>query len=375
MKNKIGIVGGGQLGRMLAFEAKKLGFHVTVIDPTKGSPAAQVVDEHILGGYSDKEATRKLAQQVDYITIEIEHINTETLQELARKGKIIHPSPQTVEMIKDKYLQKIFLKSHSIATADFIEVTSERDIIKAARKYGYPFLLKAKKDAFDGRGNRIIKNQKEISSVLADFQGRELYVEKYVPFKKELAVIAARNIRGEIALYPVVETVHFNNICHIVVAPAPVSESVKKKAEKLAKKTLKYLKGAGVFAVEMFLKKNGEVLVNEIAPRVHNSGHFTIEACVTSQFEQHVRAIAGLPLGKTDMVMPAAVMVNILGERKGDSDISGLDKALKLPQVYVHIYGKSETKPERKMGHITALADTIEVAMKKALKARKHINI
>lgn len=365
MKNRIGIVGGGQLGRMLAFEAKKMGFHVTVTDPTPKSPAGQVVDEQILGGYSDEEATKKLANVSDFITVEIEHINTNTLQQLVEAGAAqIHPSPQTIAIIKDKFLQKEFLRKNKIPTADFIEIETKKDIILASKKFGFPLMLKAKHDAFDGRGNVLIKNK-----------GRKLYVEKFVRFKKELAIIIARSTKGEIVPYEVVETIHVNNICHIVKAPAPIDKLLRKQAEKFAINIMKHLKGAGVFAIEMFLTKDNKILVNEIAPRVHNSGHYTIEACATSQFEQHIRAITGLPLGNPEMIVPVAVMINILGDRQGTVEIKNLDKVLQMPNTYVHIYGKKETKPERKMGHITVTGKSMNEVLKKAKMARKYFSI
>lgn len=375
MKNRIGIVGGGQLGRMLALDAQKMGFTVRVVDPTPNGPASQVGAQQIIGGYSDAEATKKLAELSDFLTVEIEHINTATLSELEKKGNKVNPSPKTIEIIKDKFQQKIYLQKHQIPTADFIEVTTKEDIEKVAQKFGYPLVLKAKKDAFDGRGNALIKNKKGIESGLEKLKGRELYVEKFVPFIKELSVVIARSTKGEVVTYPVVETIHKNNICNIVISPALVDKKVTRKAEQLARNVLEHLKGAGVFAVEMFVTKKGEVLVNEIAPRVHNSGHLTIEANDTSQFEQHIRAITGLPLGSTQLKVPAAVMINILGERIGPVDVTGLEKVLNIPGVHVHIYGKSDTKVDRKMGHITVIDQTVEKALQKAKKARKLLSI
>lgn len=375
MKNRIGIVGGGQLGRMLGIAAKQMGFHVTVTDPTPKSPASHVVDEQIVAGYSDPVATKKLASLSDFLTVEIEHIDTSTLQSLAVRGARVNPSPKTIEMIKDKFRQKEYLKSHKIPTAWFKEIKSADELRSTVKKWGYPMLLKAKHDAFDGRGNALIKNDVDMRRALDAFGARALYAERFVPFLKELAVLAARDTKGNIAFYPVVETIHKNNICHIVKAPAPVTPGVTKKVLRLSKRVMAHLKGAGVFAIEMFVTKDGKVLVNEIAPRVHNSGHFTIEGSVTSQFEQHIRAITGLPLGKTDMRVKAAVMINIIGERKGAVDVKALEKVLEIPDVHVHIYGKAETKPERKMGHITATGKTMKEAYNKAVKARKLLSI
>src|SRR5258708_3595587 len=393
MKNNIGIVGGGQLGRMLAFDAKRMGFTVRVVDPTPNSPAGQVVDEQVLGDYVDKAAIRKLAEVSDYLTFEIELANAVLLDELSAKGLQVNPSAKTLTLIKDKLSQKEFLQKAGILVAEFANViasnseaipkrlappiasVARKDVISAAKDFGYPFLLKARFDAYDGRGNVLIRKEKDINAGLEKLKGRKLYVEKFVPFVKELAVIVARNAKGEIATYPVVETIHKNNICHIVIAPAQVSPQIKNQAKRLAIKTMRHLKGAGVFGIEMFLTKDNKVLINEIAPRVHNSGHYTTEACVTSQFEQHIRAITGMPLGSTAMRAPAAVMVNILGDRVGKAEVTGMEKALSIQNVFVHIYGKSETKPERKMGHITVVGESVEEAMKKARLARKYISI
>ncbi len=375
MKDRIGIVGGGQLGRMLGFEAKKMGFYVTIIDPTPRSPAGQVVDAEITAGYSDSEATYKLATESNFITVEIEHINTGTLQQLVDKGIQVNPSPQTISMVKDKFVQKEFLRKNGIPTADFKEVTTETDIIVAGQEFGFPLLVKAKHNAYDGRGNIILQSKEQVSEVVRKLPGRQWYVEKFVPFAKELAIMMVRGIKGDIVSYPVVETIHKNNICHIVKAPAPVDSKIRKKAETLAIEVMQHLNGAGVFGIEMFLTGDSKVLVNEIAPRVHNSGHYTIEACFTSQFEQHIRAITGMPLGNPEMTVPAAVMINILGERQGPVNVKGMDKVLGMRNTYVHIYGKKDTKPERKMGHITVVGNNIEELQQKALKARNLISI
>ncbi len=375
MKNRIGIVGGGQLGRMMAFAAKQLGFTVSVIDPTSKSPAGQVVDYQIVAAYNDEQAIRELAKISDYLTFEIELANAAVLDDLAKKGLSIHPSAKTLTIIKDKFGQKQFLRQAGIPVADFEAVETKEDIETVAKKFGYPMVLKARFDAYDGRGNAVIRNAKGIEAALKKLSGRKLYVEKNVSFTKELAVVVARNTKGEIAIYPVVETIHKNNICHLVIAPAPIDQKIATKASKLARKTMQQLQGAGVFGIEMFVTKDGNVLINEIAPRVHNSGHYTTEACVTSQFEQHIRAVTGLPLGSTKMKMPAAVMINILGERTGQVDAKGLEKVLAIPNVSVHIYGKMETKLERKMGHITVIGETVAECLLIAKKSRKLLSI
>ncbi len=375
MSSSIGIVGGGQLGKMLTIAAKKMGFFVAVVDPTPNSPAGQVADYQIVAGYNDEKAIRKLAKMSNFMTFEIELANSKVLDELSKKGLQINPNAKTLTIIKDKLLQKKFLKKAGIPVADFVQVETKKDILKAAKKFNYPFLLKARFDAYDGRGNHLVSSEQDIDTGLEKLRGRKLYVEKFIPFVKELAIMVARSTKGNIKAYPVVETVNKNNICHIVKAPASVSKKIEDKAKNLGIKVMKYLKGAGVFGIEMFLDKNGKVFVNEIAPRVHNSGHYTIESCVTSQFEQHIRAITGMPLGETKMLVPAVVMINILGQRNAPAQVSGLEKALKIPNVSVHIYGKLETKLERKMGHITAIAKTHKEALRKAILARRYITI
>lgn len=359
----------------MTFEAHKIGFHVTILDPTPSSPAGQVADEQITASYSDQKALQELADKSDFITYEIELENSVLFDELVKNGTVIHPSIKTFKLINDKYLQKEFLKEARIPVVDFSPVENKVDILNAIKRFGYPVILKSRVFAYDGRGNAVIKKESDIGKAMIFLQGTGWYVEKYVPFIKELAIMVARTAKGEIAAYPTVETIQKNNICHTVIAPAPIDDEIRQKAEKLGKKVMQHVKGAGVFGIEMFLTNEGKVLVNEIAPRVHNSGHYTIEACVTSQFEQHVRAITGLPLGKTNMMVKAAVMVNILGDREAPAEVTGLEKALQIPQVFVHIYGKKDTKAERKMGHITAIDKNIHSAYNKAKLARSYITI
>ncbi|MBI2621750.1 MAG: 5-(carboxyamino)imidazole ribonucleotide synthase [Candidatus Levybacteria bacterium] len=391
----IGIVGGGQLGKMLTLAAKKMGFFVIVTDPTPKSPAGQVADRQIVGDYKDAKTTRLLAKLSDLLTVEAEFVNDGVLQKIADKGVPVHPSPKTIGIIKDKLKQKEFLKKNKIATAPFFPVNSPDDIKKASKKFGYPMYLKARMDAYDGKGNYLISSEKDIDNGLKKLKGRSLYIERFIDFKKELAVMVARSIKGEVKVYPVVETIHKDSICDTVIAPAKISPLARKRAQVLATKTIKLLKGAGVFGFEMFLipstsvrpasqrgeqtqdKSSGQakVLINEIAPRVHNSGHYTIEASVTSQFEQHIRAITGLPLGSTDMLVKSAVMKNILGTREGIGFPQGLERALRIPGVSYHLYGKRDGRVGRKMGHLTVVGDSVEINLKKASRARKALGI
>jgi 5-(carboxyamino)imidazole ribonucleotide synthase len=291
-------------------------------------------------------------------------VNAQALEELAEKMPV-NPSPRTLGTIKDKLVQKSFLQEHGSPVAPFSGDPGT---------FGYPYILKARSGGFDGRGNARVENAEQVQAATEKLKNAPAYAERIVAFERELAVVAARTADGKMEIYPLVETIHKNHICHEVLAPAPVPVDVAKKAHDLAQKVLASFDGAGVFAIEMFLVGD-DVLVNEIAPRVHNSGHFTIEACETSQFENHIRAIAGMTLGSAAMKVSAAAMVNILGEREGKAEPKGVEEAERIEGVKVHIYGKMDTRPERKMGHLTAVADSLEEAKAKAEKARRLISI
>lgn len=371
----IGIVGGGQLGRMMAQAARKLNFRTVVLDPTPNSPAGQVADKQIVGDFKDKDQVINLSKHCDYLTFETESANCEALEQLDEEGFPVNPNPKALRIIKDKFEQKVFLRNNDIPVADFALITSEEDCIMQGEIFGYPYLLKARFDAYDGRGNYLIKSKEDIEPALIKFKDKSLYAEKFVDFRKELAVICAKDKYGKIISYPVVETVHENNICNLVRSPANVGNDTKIKAETLAKQVLEILDVIGVLAVEMFLGKGGELYVNELAPRVHNSGHHTIEAFSASQFDQLIRAVSGMPLAEVIPSANSAVMVNILGERDGDANYKYSEEDKKTKDVNIHIYGKMETRKERKMGHITALGDSSESAEEKALLTRNKITI
>ncbi len=375
MKQRLGIVGGGQLGRLLAFAAKRLGFTVTILDPTPGCPAAQVVDRAITAAYTDRTALEELGRASDYVTFEIELADPDLLQALAETGARVNPSAATLKAVKDKLVQKQLLAAHGLATAPFRAVANLGELTQAAASFGYPLVLKVRSHGYDGRGNVVVRSVGELAAAWAKLSGQAVYAEQFVPFVKELAVQVARGAAGELVTFPVVETLHERSICQAVLAPAPVTEEATEAARTLALSTVRLLEGCGVFAVEMFLTQAGAVLVNEVAPRVHNSGHYTLEACATDQFEQHVRAVAGLPLGSADLVVPAAVMVNLLGERSGPADLTGLEQALAVPCTAVHIYGKVETRPDRKMGHVTATGASLPEALVRARAARSYLSI
>ncbi|HEX5797851.1 MAG TPA: 5-(carboxyamino)imidazole ribonucleotide synthase [Candidatus Saccharimonadales bacterium] len=372
-KKTVGIVSGGQLGRMLTEEAIKLGFKVIVLDPAPNCPAAQVGAEQIVGSWKDGGLISEVIEKSDFFTIEIEHIDTDVLKKY--KDKNINPLPETIELIQNKYEQKKFLARNKIPTAEFKEVSSFGQAEEIFEKFGKKAILKSKKDAYDGRGNRYIDSAEALKQSFEEFAGREIYIEKIINFKKELAVMAARDIHGKIVSYPVVETVHERNICTYVYAPAKIDESINENAKNLAEKVVASLDGAGVYGVEMFLDEENNILINEIAPRVHNSGHYTMDGCETSQFEQHIRAITGMGLSPAKMSQPSVAMVNILGERDGPVELKGVEEAESIKGVKVYIYGKSPTKVDRKMGHINAVAGTIEEAIDKARKARSLISI
>lgn len=371
----IGIVGGGQLGRMLTLAALPLGFRVIVIDPTPNCPAAQVGATEITAHLYDEGALRQLADKSDYITVEIEHLDTTVLEALAAAGAQINPAPSTIRLIQDKLLQKQFLQKAGLPIAPFIEITDSASAHAALKEYGGSMLIKTRHGAYDGRGNMLVQNEADIITALDTFAGRPLYAEALVPFVKELAVMVARSTNGDIATYPIVETLQERNICVEVLVPAPISVAEREAAEHVALLVAGLLDGAGTFGIELFLTADGTIFVNEIAPRVHNSGHYTTEATRTSQFEQHIRAITGLPLGDTSLVVPAAVMVNILGERDGPTQLEGLNEVLAIPQTSVHLYGKAPTKIDRKMGHITATGKDVAQAQDRARRARKALRI
>ena len=375
MVKTIGIVGGGQLGRMLTLAAKPLGFDVIVLDSDENCPAAQVGANVIIGELQDPTAIAKLGDVAGVVTIEIEHIDVAALEAIEANGTPVHPSPATIRMIQDKFAQKMFLKSHGIAVAESIDIPDSDTAYRTLKSFGGAMLLKTKHGAYDGRGNAKVSSSSELEEALKQFEHAELYAEKLVDFTKELAVMVSRDIDGTVRLFPITETIHERNICIETLTPAPVTEEIKIEAQELALKTAELLQGAGVFGIEMFLTSDGDVLVNEIAPRVHNSGHYTMNACITSQFEQHIRAVAGLPLGSTAMTSPAVVMHNVLGERNGDTHLYGLENALNNPGASVHLYGKSPTKIDRKMGHINVVSETLEQARNTARTARGDISL
>ncbi|MDH3610465.1 MAG: 5-(carboxyamino)imidazole ribonucleotide synthase [Nitrosopumilus sp.] len=355
MSKILGIIGGGQLGMMITEAAKTLSDYIEkiiVLDPTENCPAAQAGAEQIVGDFKDKKAIHELSEKSDIITYEIESGDSDVLKSVEIKSEV-NPSPETLKIIQDKFLQKMFLSENKIPVAEFIQIKSITDLRNGLNEFGYPSLLKARRDAYDGRGNFKINSYDDAQKAFDYFNGKGLMLEKFVPFKMEVSVIAARNTLGQIKTYPLVENIHENNILRETIAPARVSKEISDKAEEIAKNTMKVLKGAGVFGIEMFVSKDDQILINEIAPRVHNSGHHTLQSSETSQFEQHLRAILGLDLGSVKLVHPT-IMYNILGAK----DFEGKYETIEISEsnVYLKMYGKKISKPQRKLGHVNFVA-------------------
>ena len=351
MSKILGIIGGGQLGMMLTEAAQNMKEEISkviVLDPTENCPAAKVGAEQIIADFKDEESIKKLSELSDIITYEIESGNSDVLKKLEANTEI-NPSPETLRIIQDKFLQKQFLQENGIAAAEFEKVENREELEKMIEKLGLPLLLKTRRDAYDGRGNYKINSKSDIDDALDLFAGKTLMVEKFVNFQKEVSVIAARNTKGEISTYPVVENLHENNILRMTIAPGRVSEKVRNEAEDVAHKTMEVLHGAGVFGIEMFVTQDEKILINEIAPRVHNSGHHTLQSSTISQFELHLRAILGMELGDTSIKSPT-IMYNILGPHtfKGEYNVLHREEE----NIFLKMYGKVESKPQRKIGHI-----------------------
>ncbi|KXZ55857.1 hypothetical protein GPECTOR_2g1408 [Gonium pectorale] len=362
----VGVLGGGQLGRMMALAAANMGVRLKCLDPTPDAPASVAAD-HVVGHFRDAEAIEHFVKSagVDVLTMEIEHVNTDALAQAAADVKVdIEPSPATIRVIQDKYAQKQHFAAHGVPLPDFRNIKCRGCMEATGRSFGYPFMLKAKRLAYDGRGNYVVRSEADIDAAAAALGGFEvgLYAERFAPFVKELAVMVVRSRDGSVVSYPVVETIHKDNICHVTEAPADVAPALQAKAREVAERAIACLDGAGIFGVEMFLLADGTLLLNEVAPRPHNSGHYTMDACVTSQFENHVRAVLGWPLGETQLNAGCAIMLNILGEADGAAGVRAahdlMAKAYATPGCNVHWYGKEGMKVGRKVGHINIVAGT-----------------
>ncbi|SPO24879.1 probable phosphoribosyl-5-aminoimidazole carboxylase [Ustilago trichophora] len=390
----VGVLGAGQLGRMFVEAAARLNVQVKLLDVGDAAPAKQInylpgpdgKSQHIDGSFADPDKIRQLASQVDVLTIEIEHVDATQLQKVLDDKLVdaVHPLPSTIALIQDKYLQKVHLAAKGLPLAEYLaagpeDMSKVSDVAQArsaqidavseiGKAFGFPLMLKSRTQAYDGKGNYVVKSVDDASAAVAALGDgkRGLYAEKWAPFEREVAVMVVRSATGEVRAYPAVETVHKNSICHTVFAPLRTADpGVEARARKIAEEAVATFGGAGVFGVEMFLMPDGELLINEIAPRPHNSGHYTIEAADTSQYENHVRAILGLPLGSTSLKVPSAAMINILGLADSDKDNEAVAKtlapavvSLDVPGTTCHLYGKAGCRKGRKMGHITIVGQS-----------------
>ncbi len=373
----ITIIGGGQLGRMLTQEAQKLGFQVNILDQDPDCSAGQVSDGLVLGDIFDTDIIEDIAPSTNFWTFEIEHLDCDQLDFLVKKFSLkINPFISTLRIINDKFHQKEFLRTHGIPVADFGLVNSlSNDLDKKISDLPpFPFITKTHRGGFDGRGNMIVKNQKDLENAIDKFGLDNIYWESLVDFGLEVSVIV---VKGEFqtSLYEVTENIHKDNICVRSITPARISEDSKTQAGELALRIVDKLEGRGVFTVEFFVTRDGKLIVNEIAPRVHNSGHWTMNGSSTSQFENHIRAITGLNLGNTAMTHPYSVMVNILGTKKGEVKLEALHNLLEIPNLHLHLYGKNPVKKARKMGHINLVGDNLEALLKLADEVEGRVRV
>jgi 5-(carboxyamino)imidazole ribonucleotide synthase len=373
---RVGVLGGGQLGKMLGIAAAPLSIPLYFLDPSAACPVSQIFRNVTTGEFKDEETVFEFGKDKDLITIEIEHVNVNALERLKVAGKIIHPDPAALRIIQDKGLQKEFYRDHGFPTSSFVLVSDASEIKSGleTEKIKFPFVQKTRKAGYDGKGVAIIRSEKDLGKLL---EGPSV-IEDLVRLKMEISVIVCRNASGEVASFPAVEMV-FNpdaNLVEFLVCPARISPKLEEKAASIASKLITELNVCGLLAVELFVDENEEIFINEVAPRPHNSGHHTIEAHTTSQYEQHLRGILNLPLGSTGVLSPSA-MLNLLGAPgfSGNAVYNNLDEVMRIPGVKVHIYGKEKTAPFRKMGHVTILASTAEEALQKASEIKQKLTI
>ena len=381
----LGILGGGQLAKMLALEAYRLGLNVAIIDKEANTPAGDLTKLDFTKGWNDQTELAEFIEVSDIITLENEFIEPEILEYISQK-KQVFPTAQTMRLVQDKFIQKNVFAQNKIPLPKYEEINSIDDLKLFGQKFGYPFVVKTRTLGYDGYGNFTVQNENECLTAWQKFNSnhslvrenlvrenyslvRKLMVEEFINFKAELAVMVARSRSGKIAVYPCVETIQKNHICNQVIAPARIDIDISLQAQEVATKAVEAIDGVGVFGIELFVDKNEQILVNEIAPRPHNSGHYTIEACFCSQYENAIRAILDLPLGSTEMVKSATCMINLLGERDGIGVPTNVTSMLEFNKVALHLYNKKTSRQGRKMGHITAIADNIDDAINQATDA------
>jgi 5-(carboxyamino)imidazole ribonucleotide synthase len=370
----VGIAGAGQLARMTCLAAWPLGIRVAVLG-SPDEPAGPVAAGVIPGNWKDPEAIHALARAVDIVTLENEFVDARVLAEVASAGTPVYPRPQSLSVIQDKALQKALLDAFGLPVAPHVIVDHATEFAAVGRDFGWPLMLKSRKLGYDGYGNATCRSPQEAEDAFGRLNaGEGVLVEAFVPFVCELAAMVARSTRGEEAVYPVCETIQRDHVCNEVIVPARIDDVIRDEAKRVARAAAEAADGLGVTGVEMFLLSDGQVLVNELAPRPHNSGHYSIEACETSQFENHLRGILGLPLGPPLLRAPSAVMVNILGTINGPSR-PGLAAALSVRGAHLHLYDKTEVRVRRKMGHVTAMAGTPEEALEIARASAQKVGL
>lgn len=367
---KLGILGGGQLGRMLFQEAVNLDVRMSFLDPDPQAPCHTIGLGFQNGNFNDYQTVVDFGRDKNVLTIEIEHVNTDALEFLEKQGVKVFPQPHLIRMIQDKGLQKEFYRKHNLPTADF-ELVENSAALNAQK---LPVVQKLRTGGYDGRGVQVLRSEKDLEKAF----DTPSVLEELVDFEQEISIIAARNAAGEVKCFPAVG-MDFNpeaNLVEFLYAPADLAPDIEKEAQQLAARLIESMEMVGILAVEMFITKDGQLLINEMAPRPHNSGHHTIEANITSQYEQHLRSILGLPLGETDLLKPA-VMLNLLGDKghTGPVEYENLEEALSIPGVHVHLYGKTTTKPFRKMGHVTVVADSVSEAKQTAQKIQQLLRV
>ena len=373
---KLGILGGGQLGKMLLYDAKRYDLHTKVMDSNKDAPCNKIADDFIIGDITDYDDVINFGNSVDLITVEIENVNTDALEFLEKLGKKVYPSPKNLRIIQNKSDQKNFYSKNNLPTSRFKNYSNIEELKRnfLHDNFEFPFVWKSSRFGYDGKGVKIIKNIEDL-----DFSyDRQCLIEEKVSIKKELSVIVSRNSDGEIKCFPVVE-MEFNeksNLVEYVMCPANISKQTEEKAIMIASEIAKKFEMVGLLAVELFVTNEDEILINEVAPRPHNSGHHTIECCVTSQFDQHIRSILNLPLGETGILIPG-IMVNLVGENmeEGNVNYKNINDIFDIPGVYIHIYGKKKSRLNRKMGHITIVNKDINKAIEIGKSIKNKIKV
>ena len=364
----VGVLGSGQLGRMFAIAARQMGYRVHTLSPDTDTPTGQVADVEVTAPYEDLDAVRRFARGVKVVTFEFENVPAATAA-AAAECAAVRPAGEVLHTTQQRLREKTFLSRHGFPVAGFRRVTTAKELRGAVQELRLPAVLKTASFGYDGKGQRKLVSPSDVEAAAADLGGREHVYEAFVDFEREVSVVAARGADGAYADWGVIDNTHRNHILDLSIAPAGVPEALRREAGEIARGILEQLGVVGVLCVEFFLTKAGKLVVNELAPRPHNSGHLTIDGSVTSQFEQQLRAVCGLPLGLTNLVRPAA-MANLLGDAWAGGE-PNWPAALALPGVKLHLYGKAEARPGRKMGHLTALADTAEDAARLALRARE----